>query len=86
VDVEIHIVLSSALVAGEWFASRPGPFAPEERVPRTHWIRSRLGLKAAMNAVEMRTFFTPPNHFITNVVMLMKRWISWTLPGVNIFV
>jgi hypothetical protein len=30
--------LTSALVGGEWSASRPGRFNPGERVPGTHWI------------------------------------------------
>jgi hypothetical protein len=38
VDVEIHIFLTSALVGGEWSASRPGRFTPGERAPGTHWI------------------------------------------------
>jgi hypothetical protein len=31
VDVQIHIFLTSALVLGEWSASRPGRFTPEKR-------------------------------------------------------
>jgi hypothetical protein len=38
VDVEIHIFLTSALVGGEWSASRPGRFTRGERAPGTHWI------------------------------------------------
>jgi hypothetical protein len=34
VDVGIHVFLTSALVAGEWSASRPGRFTPG-----THWVR-----------------------------------------------
>jgi hypothetical protein len=30
VDVYIHIFLTSALVVGEWPASRPGRFSPEK--------------------------------------------------------
>jgi hypothetical protein len=30
--------LTSALVGGEWSASRPGSFTPGERVSYTHWI------------------------------------------------
>jgi hypothetical protein len=43
VDVEIHIFLTSALVGGEWLASRPGRFTPG-----THciggWVDPRAGL------------------------------------------
>jgi hypothetical protein len=38
VDVKIHIFLTSALVGGEWSASRPGRFTPGERAPGTHCI------------------------------------------------
>jgi hypothetical protein len=36
VDVQIHIFLTSALVGGEWSASRPCPFTP--------WKEPRTGL------------------------------------------
>jgi hypothetical protein len=35
VDVYIHIFLTSALVGGEWSASRPGHFTTGERAPGT---------------------------------------------------
>jgi hypothetical protein len=38
VDVYIHVLLTWALVGGEWSASRSGRFTPGERVPGTHWI------------------------------------------------
>jgi hypothetical protein len=33
VDVQIHIVLTSALVGSEWSASRPYCFTPGEKAP-----------------------------------------------------
>jgi hypothetical protein len=33
VDVQIQVLLTSALVEGEWSASRPGRFIPEEEPP-----------------------------------------------------
>jgi hypothetical protein len=33
VDVEVHAFLTSALVVGEWSASRPGRFTLRERNP-----------------------------------------------------
>jgi hypothetical protein len=38
VDVQIHIFLASALVGGEWSASRLSRFTPEKRTPGIHWI------------------------------------------------
>jgi hypothetical protein len=37
-DVQIHIFLTSALVRGEWSASRLDRFTPGERIPDTHLI------------------------------------------------
>jgi hypothetical protein len=48
VDVEIHIFLTSALVGGEWSASRPGRFTPGKEPPGTHciggWVDPRTSL------------------------------------------
>jgi hypothetical protein len=33
VDVQIHIFFTSALVGGEWSASRPGTFTPGKEPP-----------------------------------------------------
>jgi hypothetical protein len=44
--------LTSALDGGDWSASRPGGFIPEERARGTHWIGGRLGSRAALDAVE----------------------------------
>jgi hypothetical protein len=33
VDVHIHISLTSALVEGEWSASRPAALPPEKQLP-----------------------------------------------------
>jgi hypothetical protein len=51
VDVYIHIFLASALVGGEWSASRPGRFTPGERAPGTHWIGEWVGPRAGLGAV-----------------------------------
>jgi hypothetical protein len=48
VDVYIHIFLTSALVGGEWSASRPGRFTTEKKLLGTHrkvgWVGPRAGL------------------------------------------
>jgi hypothetical protein len=38
VVVQIHILLTSAVVSGEWSASRPYRFTPGERAPVPRWI------------------------------------------------
>jgi hypothetical protein len=48
VGVEIHTFLTSALVGGQWSASRPGRFTSGESAPGTHsiggWVDPRAGL------------------------------------------
>jgi hypothetical protein len=52
VDVQTHIFLTSALVGGEWSASRPGHFTPWERAPGTHWTGGWVGPRAGLDDVE----------------------------------
>jgi hypothetical protein len=49
VDVEAHVVFTSALVGGEWSASRTGRFTPGERAPGTHWIGGWVGPRAGLD-------------------------------------
>jgi hypothetical protein len=58
VEVEIHIYLTSALVGGEWSASRPGRFPPGESAPGTHWIRGWVDPRTGLDDVEKRKFVT----------------------------
>jgi hypothetical protein len=44
VGVQIHIFLTSALVGGEWSASRPDRFTPGERGWIGGWVDPRAGL------------------------------------------
>jgi hypothetical protein len=60
VDVQIDIFLTSALVGGEWSASRPCRFTPEERVTSTHWIGGWVGPRAGLDYLEKRKFLTLP--------------------------
>jgi hypothetical protein len=58
VDAEIHVSFTSKLVGGVWSASRPDRFTPGERAPGTHWIGSWVDLRAGLDDVENRKFFT----------------------------
>jgi hypothetical protein len=60
VDVQTHVFLTSALVGGEWSASRPGRFTPGERAPGTHWIGGWLDPRAGLDDLEKRKFLTLP--------------------------
>jgi hypothetical protein len=59
-DVYSHIFVTSALVGGEWSTSRPGRFTPWERAPGTHWIGGWVDLRAGLEDLEKRKFFTLP--------------------------
>jgi hypothetical protein len=52
VDVWIYSFLTSALAGGEWSASLPGRFTPEERDPGTHWIGGWVDPRACLDDVE----------------------------------
>jgi hypothetical protein len=52
VDVFIHVFLTSALVGGEWSASRPCRFTPRVKAPSTHWIGGWVGPRAGLDDVE----------------------------------
>jgi hypothetical protein len=56
VDVQIHIFLTSALVAGEWPASRFGRYTPGETDPGTHWIGGWVDHRAGLGDMEKRKF------------------------------
>jgi hypothetical protein len=56
-DVQIH-VLTSALVGGEWSASRLGHFPPGERAPGTLWIVGWMGPRTSLEDVERRIILT----------------------------
>jgi hypothetical protein len=58
VDVLIQIFLTSALVGGEWSASRSGHFIPCERAPGTHWIAGWVDPRAGLDDLENRKFLT----------------------------
>jgi hypothetical protein len=58
VDVYIHTYMTSALVGGEWSASRPGHFIPGERAPGSHWIGGCVDPRVSMEDKEKRKFLT----------------------------
>jgi hypothetical protein len=60
VNVQIHIVLTSALAADEWSPSRHGRFTPEEKAPRTQCIGGWVDSRAGLDDVNKRKFFTLP--------------------------
>jgi hypothetical protein len=45
------VFFTSALVGGEWSASRQDRFTPEEKAPGTHWIGGWVGPGAGLDDV-----------------------------------
>jgi hypothetical protein len=60
VDVYVHIFFTSALVAGQWSASRPCRFTPGETAPSTHWIGGRVEPRAGLGDMEKLKFLILP--------------------------
>jgi hypothetical protein len=60
VDVYIHLFLTSALVAGEWSASRPSRFTQRESVSGTHWIGDWVGPRTGLEDMERRKVLSLP--------------------------
>jgi hypothetical protein len=60
VYVYIHGFFTSALVGGEWSASRPGRFIPDGKAPGTHWKGGWLGPRAGLDDMEDLELFTLP--------------------------
>jgi hypothetical protein len=50
--VYIHIFLISALIGGEWSASRPGCFTSGDRAPSTYCLGGRVGPRTSMDNVK----------------------------------
>jgi hypothetical protein len=60
VDVEIHILLTSALVGGESSASFPYSFTPKERARGARWIGGWVDPSASLDDMEKWKFLTLP--------------------------
>jgi hypothetical protein len=54
------VFLTSALVGGEWSASRTGRFTARERGPGTHLIGDCVGPSTGLDDVERRKIFPLP--------------------------
>jgi hypothetical protein len=59
VDIHVYEFLTSAIVGGEWSASRPCRFTPMERAPGTHWTGGWVGLRTSLDDMERRKILSP---------------------------
>jgi hypothetical protein len=82
-DVWIHIFLTLALAGGEWSASRPGHFIPEEGSPGTHWIGGWVDPRAGLDDLEKRIFLVIPglNSDSSVVQPVASRYTDYTTPA-----
>jgi hypothetical protein len=82
VDVYIHIFLTSALVEGEWSASRPGRFT-QGMSPDIHWIGGWVGPSAGLDVVEKREFLTLPGLELRPSVFqpVASRYTDYAIPA-----
>jgi hypothetical protein len=58
VDVQSRIFLTSALVGGEWSASRRDRFTPGDRAHGTNWIGGWVSPRAGLDDMEKSKFLT----------------------------
>jgi hypothetical protein len=58
-EIQLHVLLISALDGGEWLASRPNSLTFRERVPSTDWIFGWVGLRADLEAIAKRNLPAP---------------------------
>jgi hypothetical protein len=79
----IHIFLTSALVGGEWSASRPGRFTPAERAPVTHGVGGWVDPRAGLDDVEKRKFLTLPELEIQPLCHPARSYTDCALPAPN---
>jgi hypothetical protein len=79
VDVQTHVFLTSALTGGEWSASRPGRFTPEERAPHTHWIGGCVGPRHGKVKILAPAGTRTPTHLVVQPVV--SRYIDCVIPA-----
>jgi hypothetical protein len=81
VDVYIHVFLTSALVGGEWSASRPGRFTPG-----THWIVGLVDPTAGLDDAEKRNFLNLPGLELRPSVVqpIASRYTDCAIPAQKI--
>jgi hypothetical protein len=82
VDIWIHVCLTSALVRGEWSASRPSRFTPGERALGMHWIGGWVGPRTGLDDMKKRKFLTLSGFELRPVVQpVASRYTNCTIPA-----
>jgi hypothetical protein len=83
VEVYIRAFLTSALVGGEWSASRPGSFTPVERAPGTQCIWGWVGLETVWTTWrgEKSCPYRDSNSDHSDVKPIASRYTDCTIPA-----
>jgi hypothetical protein len=58
VNVYVHVLMTLALVRGEWSALRSGYFTLGERASGTHWMGGWMDLRVGLDDMEKSKFLT----------------------------
>jgi hypothetical protein len=66
--------MASALDAGEWSASCPGRFTPDERTLGALWIEGWVGPSVILDSVECRQNFAPTGNQILAAQSVARRY------------
>jgi hypothetical protein len=80
VDVYIYVFLTSALVGGEWSASRPNRFTPGEKAPDTLWIAGWMDPRTSLGDMEKRKFLILPGHELRPIGCPTRSQSLYRLP------
>jgi hypothetical protein len=79
---EIYIFLTSAIVRGEWSASRPYRFTPGETAPGTHWIGNWVKPRAGLDDVKKILDPTGTRNLTLSVVQpVASRYTDYAKPA-----
>jgi hypothetical protein len=82
VDVWSYIFLTSALIGGEWSASRPCRFTPGERAFDTHWVGGRVGLWTKWRR-ENSWPYRDSNSDVSVVQPVASRYTDYAIPSIQ---
>jgi hypothetical protein len=73
--------MTSALIGGEWSASRPGRFITGERALGTHWIGGRVDPRDDLDDLKKRKFLILPGFelrpFVLPVASRYTDYVLW---------
>jgi hypothetical protein len=78
VEVQLHVLLTSALDGGQWSTSRPGCFTPGERSPDVR-LDMRLGGPQGRydrDGKDKKQISVPTGNR-TTVVQSVDQWLYW---------